>query len=106
MPNAHTPGPWIADSWYVGPKDLPTLVKVNPNGPLGHEEVIANARLIAAAPDLLAALQSALSDAKPAAHREYWRDGADGESSELVREETWPDWIAAARAAIAQATGA
>lgn len=53
----HTPGPWIADSYYVGPESLPTLVKVNPNGPLGYEEILANARLIAAAPLMLKALQ-------------------------------------------------
>lgn len=89
MKTTHTPGPWIADSWYVGPKDLPTLVKVNPNGPLGHEEVIANARLIAAAPDLLTTLQ-ALADAV--------------ERYTNATPEDWPE-LAAARAAIETATG-
>lgn len=102
MNSDNTPGPWTVSARH-GKRPATIVLDANKNEVC---EVYAAADLIAAAPDLLAALQSALSDAKPAAHREYWRDGADGESSELVREETWPDWIAAARAAIAKATGA
>lgn len=81
----HTPGPWVADSWYVGPKELPTLVKVNPNGPVKHEEVTANATLIASAPDMLAALQRC--------------------AAILARYPKHDDAWAEARAVIARATG-
>lgn len=60
--SAHTPGPWEVASAFIGPlhirnQDGATLAHV------GHEDFdtcAANARLIAAAPDLLAALQMML----------------------------------------------
>ena len=60
----HTPGPWEADKLdsdgipiYGGPTDnAPLIARVYDVG----EDIRTNARLIAAAPDLLAALQDLL----------------------------------------------
>lgn len=91
----HTPGPWNAApaprlgfvAWTDALGDLPNT----------GEEGDANARLIAAAPDLLAALRALVGDF------DDWGDvqqGEDGPDGEIV----YPT-IDAARAAIAQATG-
>lgn len=102
----HTPGPWtLNDGTLLQDSGRKLHIGKFSEAPGLGDAAAANARLICAAPAMLAALQSALSDAKPTSRREYWRDSADGKSSELVREETWPDWIAAARAAIRAATG-
>jgi hypothetical protein len=86
METKHTPGPWTAEEkngrgmgWKAGPAWLGEKA--------WSEECAANARLIAAAPDLLEALQEIVS-------------AADGEG--------WSQLDAAfskARAAIAKATG-
>lgn len=58
----HTPGPWHydeGDGWVVS--DYPRHIICNPldrSTNIGHEECDANAQLIAAAPDLLAALRA------------------------------------------------
>lgn len=54
MANKHTPGPWILeiDTVFIGDKR-----KVQPVAYHMDSEGISNARLIAAAPDLLAALE-------------------------------------------------
>ena len=62
----HTPGPWIAvGSWVEHPNDnLPDICNCDPDAMgQGHlrrsnKEIIANAHLIAAAPDLLSALEA------------------------------------------------
>lgn len=57
----HTPGPWALsdDGWIRAPRTA--IVRLHLiAGPGGVEEGQANARLIAAAPDLLAAADSAL----------------------------------------------
>lgn len=95
----HTPGPWRILEWanerkgfiaIVGPSDPPEHVSdVFPFGkraegqPLAQHQ--ANARLIAAAPELLNALQELLHDAFEDAH---------------------PEGVKKARAAIAKAEGA
>lgn len=87
MSAQHTPGPWIAgddedsDFFLVGPEEFPGLV-TRPVVQL-HDE--ANARLIAAAPELLEALQLI----------EQW----DAEGLALCEHH-----IVRARAAIAKAT--
>jgi hypothetical protein len=56
MNTQHTPGPWFAGTGWVGAgqiKDGRVIARVD-NYPYGNSE--ANARLIAAAPDLLAAM--------------------------------------------------
>lgn len=57
----HTPGPWTAEGWNnttVNAADGSTITAA-PGGVRGAKisEIQANARLIAAAPDLLAALE-------------------------------------------------
>ena len=58
----HTPGPWSAEDTVIyGPSHL-NIAELEPNDYIRNDEQRANARLIAAAPDLLAALD-ALVDA-------------------------------------------
>lgn len=73
----HTPGPWrygaasLYDGFYIAPDArLPTLAAVH-NFP-GHAE--ANARLIAAAPELLSALKDAMRSS-----RKDFKHGPDGD---------------------------
>ena len=99
MPEAkYTPGPWVASTDAIGVVFIPGD---NPDGrhpetvavvqmPRGSEETAANAQLIAAAPEMLAALQKIVQVYKgTAVHMSYM--------APLVAE---------ARAAIANATGA
>jgi hypothetical protein len=90
----HTPGPWIAVGfWVEHPSDKrPDICNCDPRS-MDQEgrsdaEILANARLIAAAPDLLEALRGAL---------EHWPV-----PSSICKDR--PAWEAA-RAAIAKATG-
>lgn len=84
----HTPGPWQADSdAYVVNEYNQVIADVFINDDDNWRERAANARLIAAAPELLAALQ-AVADYLPV-------------SGILLRN----DIDAAMRAAIAKATG-
>lgn len=66
MKAEHTPGPWVANDCIVkavdcyGPwvADTDLMLRYPPRKPhISHAEQRANARLIAAAPDLLAALE-------------------------------------------------
>jgi len=90
--SAHTPGPWgcaytsnYAHDYRITREDkTPLLLTVIAND---HSEQRANARLIAAAPDLLAALQLC----------ERALEERDAEAEEYAAK--------AARAAIAKATG-
>jgi hypothetical protein len=94
MSTQHTPAPWTTDGdAYSGNLDIIALTgriaMLDCEFSAETEDVLtANARLIAAAPDLLAALQRAL------AAIEYYhaREGS-------------PETLADARAAIAKATG-
>jgi hypothetical protein len=59
---AHTPGPWIVNGYEIVQQDcdstFPPLTKIcNGHGNLNMETIDANARLLAAAPELLAALK-------------------------------------------------
>lgn len=65
--NTHTPGPWILGTYdhavhnITGPKgEMPFIATI----PSGRDNREANARLIAAAPDLLAALQAMMTIAE------------------------------------------
>ena len=82
MKTQHTPGPWTVDNQYIhGPDGIRFLAVA------GDGAGQANARLIASAPELLAAARLAVawSEQVPAPYRD------------------WPH-VAAARAAIAKAT--
>lgn len=62
MSNGHTPGPWSIDKeerWVIHEPEGKSGTLVVPEIYLDDDEAIANARLIAAAPDLLEALESA-----------------------------------------------
>ena len=94
MTTQHTPGPWIAvGTWVEHPDDnTPDICNCNPFHMMptsrSHEEACANARLIAAAPELLAALQAC--------------DKAMSYMSEYDIPLTLPEQV---KAAIAKATG-
>ena len=106
----HTPGPWNVATNPGGPENQPAFPSVrdntgNPHGqdivcmPLGNSETVkANARLIAAAPEMLEALQEAI----PALVD--MRDEAKNAGA-WVSEGIAEDALSAARAAVAKATG-
>ena len=90
----HTPGPWLA---YPSNEPMQTNVGL-PDSAIGHaiafgnsqEEADANARLIAAAPDLLTALEHLLADAIALG----------------IHQSEYSGVVIEARAAIGKATGA
>lgn len=95
----HAPGPWriipanqAIHQWVIGDKEGYSIADCEPSGPVWNlDEADANARLIAAAPDLFEALRSCLAE------MEAW---------ELDPEmDTAAEPIRLARAAIAKATG-
>lgn len=96
----HTPGPWFISSpggksrLYVGPLVIQSHRTAFPHAlvpmdQIGDDELYANARLIAAAPDLLEALIECLSD-------DFDTDEPNSRTT-MIRER--------ARAAIAKAAG-
>jgi len=63
MSNGHTPGPWSIDKeerWVIHEPEGKSGTLVVPEIYLDDDEAIANARLIAAAPELLEALECLL----------------------------------------------
>lgn len=88
----HTPGPWkaITDNgklWWIRTEDnLSSIASL-----IGQKEIVQNARLIAAAPELLETLKDCLDDERIA-------NGYD--SGSLA-----PETIVKAKAAIAKAEG-
>ena len=97
---AHTPGPWhVTGSGEHGEMiyaDAGRTVAAWPYGganPPESIEAMANARLIASAPALLAALEN-IENAMTLGHERNIEDSID-----------WPRYIAEARAAIAAARG-
>ena len=86
MSTQHTPGPWWHSGLEVGTVPM-MMVKVAKVSGANHQEAQANAVLIAAAPDLLAALREFV--------KSFEGCYADGEPAMIK-----------ARAAIAKATGA
>lgn len=90
----HTPGPWIRKtsstgvSVHVGPDGKPFIAKMDNIHTYGRDVIEANARLIAAAPDMLEALQEAVR----------W-DTVSGLDNE------WPLIIDQIKSAIAKAEG-
>lgn len=98
MSDQHTPGPWIAYVETVKEDRRPVCLRMavqalDEDGPVGHIAFSeANARLIAAAPDMLASLKLLL--------RETELSGNAGSA-----DYGWPTCVLAARAAIAKAEG-
>lgn len=101
MDAQHTPGPWGIESCYDGGRTIcemrsaERLVCVNATedaDPRGYYATDANARLIAAAPDLLAALLLLKS----------W---VDNWSPDFTNDPEWPGDAEKIRAAIAKAEG-
>lgn len=81
----HTPGPWDF-SWHIQPNGCPTvghkglmvcMVAHSAKDPSQKEEALANAALIAAAPDLLEALEGLLSSYESVMHSEFDYPGDD-----------------------------
>jgi hypothetical protein len=60
----HTPGPWRVDAQYICRADGVAIADVWQSMEVSGEEAETNARLIAAAPDLLAALERIMSVAR------------------------------------------
>lgn len=88
--SVHTPAPWIVqvnheESWAPAGLHIEEVVTVASgdinvaevySGRMGYDNSIANARLIAAAPDLLAALKAMVSTYQPKCeHEETTRGG-------------------------------
>ena len=105
--NKHTPGPWISDGETIDLFDFElenrrfwisadgmVIGYVDGFGNKDNEERKANARLIAAAPDLLEALQLAMPVLE--SMRKQWPRCTHDDSLDLLQT---------ARAAIAKATG-
>ncbi|WP_103035272.1 hypothetical protein [Castellaniella caeni] len=95
MSTQHTPGPWgVRFDFVVQAKSFDSGRLVPVAQPYGVNsdgtDLFANARLIAAAPDLLEALKMAL---------EYWADRQQRYKNRA------PVWVRDARAAIARAEG-
>lgn len=100
----HTPGPWIVtpedpdiddDGWIISGGPYEAEIAAACPQPGGQSEELANARLIAAAPDLLEAVRMILPLARgyaPAHQTAEARRTCDG-------------WLAAAEAAITKAVG-
>ncbi len=104
----HPPGPWYKISavhetgkisWLVGgaPTDDDDGREMLADTGQVHETARANARLMAAAPDLLNAMQGIL----PIFESWIQSDDDDPETAEIMRA-----WVNDARSAIAKATGA
>lgn len=106
MQDKHTPGPWEATGNFVRspmhqPEGLPRgvqIVECRDGYFLPHtEEARANARLIAAAPELLAALQNL--------EQQGWFSHIVFECKEGSSDSSLYSAVTEARAAIAKATG-
>jgi hypothetical protein len=97
MTTSHTPGPWTYDQEEDNSTDF-WVFQTNGPARIACEVSERDAALIAAAPDLLAALIEAVKHAQPLP--------APLGSPLTEHAGVWPDWVIAARAAIARATGA
>ena len=104
MENKFTPGPWkvgyrVAYGWDIGPSPLKWAASVNDGDILGagDGEGLANAHLIAAAPDMYEALKEALATI------EYVKEYVEGMG--LSAEDDCNNAIEIINAAIAKADG-
>lgn len=103
MTTKHTPGPWLATGWENTVVNIPdthhgghlTICVYPASGQAPRSEAVANARLIAAAPDMLEALKAIAEACEANA------DSAMGEGWIKAHEK----FGAFAHAALAKATG-
>ena len=123
LAQAATPGPWKAGQYLGSPRQFVIHTDVGDGGrgsyvaftsaAFGNDETIANARLIAAAPDLLEACET-FAEWLGREERGFVRAGNKRDTPE--GERAWRDWYnenlrlcalaqEQARAAIARATG-
>ena len=117
METKHTPGPWVVrdadtmcpviDSPNVGKgywASLATATQRDPHpregGGISMETARANARLIAAAPELLEALEELIADAGPRSHHLGCECGGVGYGGKTCKQR-----MDMARSAIAKARG-
>ena len=92
MTTHHTPGPWTAsDNAIYGSSGLIKPLVAHLDDRFADDEAANNARLIAAAPDLLAALREIVAAVEVGEVDGYSPSG---------------DWFREAKAALAKATGA
>ena len=68
----HTPGPWASHKDYVLDQYGNKVAVACPGRHLGQGDPLANARLIAAAPELLAALEGLVSARKAGFYSGEW----------------------------------
>lgn len=94
--SAHTPGPWTAEGLLVLAGDRALTVAACK----GYQEGPANARLSAAAPDLLIALRAFLREAT-----RYHTDCGHGLEGAAAECDSICECIPVAKAAIAKAGG-
>lgn len=100
MTTTHTPGPWtVDDTEYIDIVAPAGRVAMLDSDALDHRAIVANARLIANAPALLAALRGVVLCADA-------RGDAEPLDAYQTRAAMLPGQIARAYAAIARATGA
>ena len=98
MSAKHTPGPWRADIGRHGEAHhVCVRGEVVASVKEGTLEALADAHLIAAAPDLLAALENLIGEQGHYFYCTHWHAGAEGKCSKRCIE---------IREAIAKATGA
>ncbi len=99
----HTPGPWYIDADEPEAKGIPItngagfIADVGTLGPSDDEDR-ANARLVAAAPDLLAALEEVTTEL-------FWMDHGPRDSDRKAFARRVEELRGLARAAIAKAKG-
>lgn len=111
MTNAkHTPGPWNLEAGRsIVTSSGAFYLSYGTDKASGAPhfsnfcELDANARLIAASPDLLVALEAALSFATPTSVRQEYRQAED--CTVLIEITEWPEWVEQAHAALAKAKG-
>ncbi|WP_151038960.1 hypothetical protein [Mycobacterium tuberculosis] len=122
MNTKHTPGPWIfyADTpstdpnWHIVTTANRMVVLANVHIEPGNETALANARLIAAAPELLVALEKLTNNAEQSAFEDWLQEKTPSGDAESVHRQ-WKESSAFrdyfdqwrhALDAIAKATGA
>ena len=115
--SGHTPGPWRLDGddvnrygpslvgVYVAQEEGGRICECFANCLVRHDETLrANARLIAAAPELLAALIEAEAALRAFDMKVEWEWGSCQSEEEMEAGNDWSECVYSARAAIAKAT--